>query len=361
MLPSQRISEVRSGGDEHVLVLDREDIRWLCGFSGSVSRLVVSPESGEAWCIVDGRYVERANDEIARHGAPVQVVSVSSGESMDDIVARLVGGAPVLLDARHVSVAQFEALRATCSVTAGTTNIRDLRRVKTTAEIDLIARAASIADEALQSVVSDGLCGRSESTLRNRLDFVMRDLGAEDVAFDTIVASGPNGARPHHEPGDRVVEPGDAVVIDMGARVGGYRSDMTRTVMVGTPDPEIARMRDLVAEAQSAAVAAVRDGVPGRDVDAAARSVFEREGLAHEYLHSTGHGVGLAIHEEPILGPSCTAVLREGEVVTAEPGLYRVGVGGVRIEDLLVVTCGSSRLLTLTPKDLSCPPSRPTI
>ena len=189
----------------------------------------------------------------------------------------------------------------------------------------------------------------------------MFDHGADDVSFPTIVAAGPNASRPHHEPGDRIIVNGDAVIIDMGASVHGYRSDMTRTVLIGDVGEEIREMHGIVREAQQAGVDAVRAGVGGADVDRAVRDVFARYGTEHEYLHGTGHGVGLVIHEQPILGPRCSATLLAGEVVTVEPGLYRVGVGGVRIEDLVVVTDTGCRILTQTPKELSCPQSARTI
>jgi Xaa-Pro aminopeptidase len=229
--------------------------------------------------------------------------------------------------------------------------------VKDTTELALIEWSARIADAALQQVVSEGVAGESERSVRRRLDDAMADLGADDVSFPTIVASGPNAARPHHEAGERVIGEGDVVIIDMGAEVGGYRSDMTRTLTVGSVPAAAGVMWDIVREAQQAGLATIRAGVEGREVDAVVRAVFSRNGVEHEYLHGTGHGVGLLIHEQPILGPSCTETLLEGEVVTVEPGLYRGGTGGVRIEDLVVVTATGCRILTQTPKELPCPPS----
>jgi Xaa-Pro aminopeptidase len=189
----------------------------------------------------------------------------------------------------------------------------------------------------------------------------MREKGADNVGFDTIVATGANGARPHHEPSDAVIESGHGVVIDFGAELDGYRSDMTRTIQVGEWCLEYQHMYDTVREAQFAGVRAVTAGVAGSQIDAAVRSIFAREGLEHEYVHGTGHGIGLYIHEEPILSPRCSAVLQANEVVTVEPGLYRGGVGGVRIEDQVVVTGTECRILTLSPKELSCPRSPRTI
>lgn len=358
MTADSRVGRIRAENSSSLLLfLDRYDIAWACGFAGSTGSLLVDADRSNGWCVVDGRYVERAEAEIGATGEPVEVVALKAGESPDECIARIAGSREVAVDPGEVTMARFESLGVHCSISTGASNVRDLRRVKDSGEVNAISEAARIADHALQSVVADGLCGRTESEIRHRLDYEMKRSGADDVSFPTIVASGPNAARPHHEPGPREVEPSDMVIIDMGAQVRGYRSDMTRTVAVGHVPPELRVMYRAVAEAQSAAIDSIKPGVEGRAVHAAARAVFEREQVAHEYLHSTGHGVGLVIHEAPILGPACTMTLREGEVVTAEPGLYRRGVGGVRIEDLLLVTSGSSRTLTLTPKELSCPPS----
>ena len=233
-------------------------------------------------------------------------------------------------------------------------------RAKAPDALELIEESARIADLAVREVVAAGLEGRTEREVQNHLDATMARLGAEGPSFPTIVATGKNGAEPHHEPGDAVISAGHAVVIDIGAAVGGYRSDMTRTFLVGSPSEEVREMWDIVHEAQLAGLAEVGPGAPARAVDAAVRAVFVRHGVERDYLHLTGHGVGLVIHEHPILGPTCGARLQPGEVVTVEPGLYRVGVGGVRIEDLVVVTESGCRILTKTPKEPSCLPSAPT-
>lgn len=233
-------------------------------------------------------------------------------------------------------------------------------RTKDVRSLRLTEECARIAGEAVLKVISESLVGRSERDVQEELDAAMLSLGAEGLSFPTIVATGANGAEPHHEPGDTVIRMGDAVVIDIGAEIGGYRSDMTRTVFTGDPTGEVALMWDLTVEAQAAGLSVVRAGARACDVDGAVRDVFERHGVLGDYLHRTGHGVGLVIHEHPILGPTCGALLQEGEVVTVEPGLYRKGVGGVRLEDLVVVTATGCRTLTNIPKELSCPQSART-
>ncbi len=359
---SQRLSRLcSSSAADFVLVLRLEDIRWLTGFTGGTAQLVVQRSTHDAWLLVDGRYFERATDEIADSCASVHIERVIPDVSTEEMISRIVCASSVAVDPTHVTAHFMTVLQSHCTVVLERTQLDDLRRVKDDAEISLIASAAIIADNALLSVVADGLVGKTEKQIRNRLDHLMRETGADDVAFDTIVASGPLGARPHHEPSDAIVEDGQGVVIDFGAMVQGYKSDMTRTIRVGTVSAEYQRMFDLVLEAESAGIATVKAGVVGAAVDAAARAVFIREGVDHEYVHGTGHGIGLYIHEQPILSPRCTAVLGVNEVVTVEPGLYRGGVGGVRIEDLVVVTGDSCRILTHTPKDLTCPRSPRTI
>lgn len=234
-----------------------------------------------------------------------------------------------------------------------------MARVKTPDELARIERAASIADLALAAVLAGGIAGLTERDLRDRLDGEMSRLGSDGPSFPTIVATGRNGVHPHHEPTSDVIRPGHMVVIDMGATVGPWRSDMTRTVRVGDTGDELENMHSLVLAAQEAGLRSVRPGVTGREVDEAVRSVFRSAGVEAEFVHGTGHGIGTVIHEEPILNRSCDTALMEGEVVTVEPGLYREGVGGVRIEDLVVVTRTGCRILTHTPKELSCPPSAP--
>lgn len=359
---SSRIDQfAAAGGVENALIMRPEDIRWLTGFTGKTSFVIVKRSTRSAVLFVDGRYHERALSDIKNSAAKVDVRLLKAGESMTSAIATLVKKEDVGVDLDHITASRFQALTTQTSVVSEPTTLNNLRRVKDDWEIDLMSRAACIADEALASVISDGLVGRTEKQVRNRLDSLMRDGGADDVSFATIVATGPNGARPHHEPTEARIEDGHGVVIDFGAEIDGYRSDMTRTVRVGQWSSEYLHMYETVREAQSAGVEAVSSGVSGAHIDQSVRAVFAREGLEDEYLHGTGHGIGLYIHEEPILSPRCEVLLQTNEVVTVEPGLYRGGVGGVRIEDQVVVTGTGCRILTLSPKELSCPRSPQTI
>jgi Xaa-Pro aminopeptidase/Xaa-Pro dipeptidase len=217
-----------------------------------------------------------------------------------------------------------------------------------------MARAASIADAALAEVLP--LLGerRREDEVALALDTAMRRLGAEDRAFETIVASGPNAAKPHARPTQRRIAAGDPVVVDFGAIFSGYRSDMTRTFCVGgEPSGTLARVFEVVGEAQAAGVAVVRAGVSAADVDRACRDLIADAGWKDAFEHGTGHGVGLDIHEAPAVGPGSTAILAAGVVVTVEPGVYLAGIGGVRVEDTVVVTEDGCHTLTRFPKDIA--------
>ncbi len=232
--------------------------------------------------------------------------------------------------------------------------VEQLRQVKDAGELVRMARAAAIADAALGEVLP--LLGAQvrEDELSLALDTAMRRLGAEDRAFETIVASGPNAAKPHARPSKRVIVEGDPVVVDFGAIFEGYRSDMTRTFCVGGEPPgTLARVFEVVAEAQAAGVAAVRGGVAAGDVDKACRDHIAEAGWSDAFEHGTGHGVGLDIHEAPSVGPGSTAILGPDVVVTVEPGVYLAGIGGVRVEDTVVVTADGCHTLTRFPKDIA--------
>src|SRR2546421_4419142 len=231
--------------------------------------------------------------------------------------------------------------------------IEALRRVKDAGEIARIAEAARIADEALAAVRPLLRQGVTEREVALGLDYEMRRLGADGSSFETIVGSGPNGAKPHARPTDRQIAPGELVVIDFGAIVDGYCSDMTRTLCVGEPSEDIAlRMAAVVKESQREGVAAVKAGVRGRDVDGTCRAVIADAGWGEAFIHGTGHGVGLEIHEAPRVASTSDDGLATGHVVTVEPGVYLAEHGGVRIEDTVVVTDEGCTVLTNAPKDL---------
>lgn len=228
--------------------------------------------------------------------------------------------------------------------------INDLRAVKTPDEIAIIERAVHITDEAFETVIAGIREGDSERAIALRLDTAMRELGAGGPAFPTIVASGPNAARPHHEPSDRTIAAGEPIVIDMGAAVDGYCADLTRTVWVGEPDETIRAIYPVVRRALDEAERELRPGMSGREGDGIAREVIAGAGYGEFFPHSLGHGLGVRVHESPSLSPRADQPLIPGHVITIEPGIYLPGKGGVRIEDVAVVEEDGIRILTRAPK-----------
>jgi Xaa-Pro aminopeptidase len=230
--------------------------------------------------------------------------------------------------------------------------IEDLRQVKETAEIEAIERAAALTDSAFAHILGFIRPGMREVDIAVELEGFMRRNGSEGLAFASIVASGPNSARPHAGVTDRAIGNDEFLKLDFGARVDGYCADMTRTVVVGKATAEHRRIYEAVLDANEAAIAGARAGMAGRDIDAIARDLLTARGFGDNFGHGLGHGVGLAVHELPSLGRSARAPVRSGSVVTIEPGVYLPGFGGVRIEDLVVVEDGGVRLLSHSPKQL---------
>jgi Xaa-Pro aminopeptidase len=353
-------------GCDALLVTRLVNIRWLTGFTGSAAMVLVVPD--DLVFVTDGRYGEQSARQLADAGVEARIEVERATEPQLRALVSAATAANVRrlgLEAHDVSWASarsfadrwFEAV----DVVATDEVIEDLRRVKDDGEVARIEAAAAIASEALDRVRHRLLDRPTERDFGLELDWEIRRLGATGNSFETIVASGPNGALPHHRPSDRVVAEGDLVVLDYGALVDGYCSDMTRTVVVGDPSPVQQRMLDVVTDAQAAGVAAVRSGAGCVEVDRVCRSIIEAAGWGDAFVHGTGHGVGLEIHEDPRLSLSAdpAATLATGFVVTVEPGVYLPEHGGVRIEDTVVVLDDGCRPLTHATKDPSWP-SRPT-
>jgi Xaa-Pro aminopeptidase len=334
-----------------LLITHLTNVRYLTGFTGSAALLAVGP--GGSVLVTDGRYQDQAPAQLTAAGVETRV-EVSSDDQRGLVTAALAGTGRVGLEAEHVSWAARDRYAESwfpdveLVPTAGL--VEELRLVKDRGEVDRIRAACAIADDALADVRPRLLEGPTEREFGLELDTAMRWRGASDTSFETIVASGPNGAMPHARPGERTIDDGDLVVIDFGALVDGYCSDMTRTIMVGSPSPTQARMLEVVMMSQAAGVAAVAAGVAASEVDAACRRVIDDAGWSDAFTHGTGHGVGLDIHEAPRVGRTSAATLAAGQVVTVEPGVYLAEHGGVRIEDTVVVTDDGAEPLTLTPK-----------
>jgi len=334
-----------------LLVSNLVNVRWLTGFTGSNGAAVVG--AGGPRFVTDFRYLTQAAQQLDPSW---------EREIATELLARVVEGLPdgplkLGFDDAHVTVAQHAQLarltadRAVELVAAGGL-VEALRAVKDAPEIERIRAAAQLADEAFEEVVGAGVVGRTERDVALDLEIAMRRRGADAVSFHPIVAAADHGARPHAEPRDVPIPPDTLVVIDWGAQLDGYASDCTRTVATGELDPRDRAIYDTVLAAQEAALAAVRPGPTGREVDAVARAIIDGAGHAEHFGHGLGHGVGMEVHEGPRLSKQGKDPLAAGNVVTVEPGIYIPGAVGVRIEDLVAVTAGGCEVLNGLPKAL---------
>jgi Xaa-Pro aminopeptidase len=352
-LPRLRAQFAEKGLDA-LLVSKRENVRYLTGFTGSAGMLLVLP--GDALFVTDGRYTEQSKEQIGAAGVSAQIeIGTTMAAQRASLAAAVAVGSRLGLEDHVVTWAEqreyvgaFEGVEL---VPAGPL-VEDLRRVKDAGEIDRIRQACAIADDAFQSLLGRMAEGITEQQFALALEFAMRERGASGNSFDPIIASGPNGAKPHARPSDRVIGRNELVVCDFGCIVDGYCSDMTRTVAIGDPGADARHLYEVVLESQQTGRAQVAASVACADVDKASRDVIAAAGWAEAFSHSTGHGVGLEIHEAPRVASTASDTLLVGDVVTVEPGVYLPGVGGVRIEDTVVVTATGAEPLTLTPKEL---------
>ncbi len=263
----------------------------------------------------------------------------------------------VSYDSGHLTVAEHFRLKKAAGqiqLVPEPGKLRKLRSVKSREEIDLLRASQRLTGEVFEDILSLVRPGVSERDLAAEIDFRMKRRGADGPAFDTIVASGPRSALPHGRATNRKLQAGELVVFDLGVVLDGYCGDMTRTVFLGKPPARIRRLYEAVRVSLQRAHEAVRAGIPAADVDAAPRKYLERRGLARYFVHSTGHGVGLEVHEAPSIGPGSAETLRSGMVITLEPGAYVPGLGGVRIEDMVVVRPRGRENLTTVTTEMIC-------
>ena len=330
-----------------LLVSDLVNVRYLTGFTGTNGACVIAP--GEHVFLTDFRYAEQAEAQIEGFE-----LLPAGRDLLGDLAERLSGRAG--FDDAHMSVRSHAKLidkvvEGVELVPAGGA-VEELREVKEPAELVAIREAQELATAALERTLERGLAGRTERAFALDLESEMREAGAEDPSFPSIVAAGPHGALPHAEPRDAEIPADTLVVIDWGARVNGYCSDCTRTLATGALDGEATDAYELVRRAQAEALGAVRAGAEGRAVDAVARDLIAAAGHEEHFGHGLGHGVGLEVHEEPRLAKSAEGALRAGNVVSVEPGVYLPGRLGVRIEDLVAVTEHGAEVFTSYPKTL---------
>lgn len=320
-------------------------MRYLSGFTGSAGALVVGADGDDVF-LTDFRYRDQVADELDS-AVDVHIVSsalmTAARETVDEA-----GLAPVAFERARVSVAEWETWREEEGPELRGTEkwVETLRMAKSPGEIAAIERAVAIAEAAFEDVLGLVRPGAVERELAAELDHRLVVGGSERPAFETIVASGPRTALPHARPSARRIEPGDVVLFDFGAVVDGYHSDMTRTVSVGQSDEELARIYEVVHGAQRAAIEGLRPGLSSEEADALGRDPIEEAGYGDAFGHSLGHGLGLEVHEGPRLSSKGSDELAVGSVVTVEPGVYIAQLGGVRIEDDVVLEPEGARVLT---------------
>ncbi len=331
--------------------LPRTDVRYLSGFSGSSAALLVA--RGQRVLLTDGRYQEQASAECPDWEVEILPAGGSTAEMIGE-TCRSRGFSRVGYEPEGVTAGMLDKLRdagSACFVPAEGL-VQERRRCKGPEEIASIESAARIVDAALEATARLARAGAAESDIALELELQMRRRGSEEPAFPTIVAAGPHSALPHAQPTDRRLAAGDLVCIDCGATVGGYRSDLTRAWVIGEPDAEQRRVHAAVLRAHDRALAMVGPGVVSDDLNDAAHEELTAAGIGDWWRHGVGHGVGLDIHEAPSLRARAGNELAAGDVVTIEPGAYRAGWGGIRVEDLVLVTETGARTLSAAPTAL---------
>ncbi|MDO5031779.1 Xaa-Pro peptidase family protein [Corynebacterium sp.] len=344
-------SELAAQRIDAVVVTHLVHVRYLSGFSGSNGGLLLRKDHS-ALMATDGRYTTQIAEEVP------DIEAILGRAVGPELLKRVEGPLRVGYEADYVSVSQLakleEAAPEGVTLVPISGVIEKIRLIKDTLELTRLEELAHLADDALSGLISAGelAAGRTERQVAADLEYRMRTLGSERVSFDTIVASGPNSAKPHHGADDRVIEDGDLVTIDFGAHLRGFNSDCTRTFAVGEPSEFSREIYDVVLRAQLAGVKASVPGTPLVEVDKACRDVITEAGYGEYFVHSTGHGVGLDVHEGPSAATTGTGELAENMTLTIEPGIYVPGKGGVRIEDTLIITSGAPKIITPYPKEL---------
>lgn len=336
-----------------MLISAPENRRYLSGFTGSAGYLLITKD--RAVLATDSRYTEQAGNQALDY----EILRTRGGwnwllELLKEIRPKKLG-----FESQDMTVASYQSLLDTLkeepavrdiALVATPGIVEPLRTTKDQEELALLQKAIDASDAAMEAVCPTIQEGMTEQEVAWRMEVAMREFGANTTSFDTIVAAGLNGAMAHHRPSDRKIRRGEPIVIDMGARVGGYCSDITRTVVVGEPDDTFRQIYDIVLGAQLTAIHTVQPGMTGEDCDNLSRSVIAEAGYGDNFGHSLGHGVGLAIHEAPRVGPKAADELKPGMVFTIEPGIYITGWGGVRIEDIVILGEKGATPLSKAPK-----------
>lgn len=342
-------SEIAEQGLDGLFIMSPYNRRYVSGFTGTSGAVLVTSE--EAVFMTDFRYTEQAAKQAAGFTIVQHTKSIFE-EAMQK--AEALGVQTLGFEKEYVSYQEFELLQkyfnGTLKPVAGI--VENLRLIKTEPEIKILKEACDIADAAFKHILDFLKPGVREIDVSNELEFFMRKCGADSSSFDIIVASGARSALPHGVASEKEIQSGDFVTLDFGAYYKGYASDITRTVAVGEPSEQLKEIYAIVLEAQMAAVDQIKPGMTGAEADAVARDIISSKGYGDAFGHSTGHGLGLEVHESPRLSVTSDKPLESGMVVTVEPGIYLPGVGGVRIEDDILLTDSGNERLTHSAKEL---------
>ena len=338
-----------------IFISQPENRYYLSGFDGSSGFLLITPQ--KTILATDFRYIEQAK----RQASGYEIFRITNDmtkwfpELVTDLRLKRLG-----FEAGHITFAMYQQLtdiinKAQSKLVLVSLDglVESLRAIKEPEEIELIAKAVAITDNAFEYIEGIIHTGMSEQELAWEIEKFLREKGSETIPFDIIVASGSNSALPHAKPSPRTIHSGEPVVIDIGAKCGGYSSDMSRTICPGTPDKTFSKVYDTVLRAQAAAIDGIKQGITGEQADNLARVVMEQSGYGEVFGHGLGHGIGLAPHERPRLGPNSAESLTQGMVFTIEPGIYLTGWGGVRIEDVVVMEGGKAKVISKARK-LNC-------
>ena len=348
----KRIAGLRSAiGESEIdgmLISDPHNRRYLSGFIGSAGYLVIT-QSG-AVLATDSRYTEQAADQATGFEQSRMQGRLSEWfpEILNDLGIRKLG-----FEADNLTVSALKMIEDALEESGAEVVLEPksgytskLRALKDEDEVALLQKAIDIGDAAFEATAAQMIPGMTEKEAAWEFEKAIRERGAECLSFDTIVATGPNAARPHHQTGDTPLKEGETIVFDCGATYGGYCSDLTRTFVLGEADEKVAHVYNIVLEAQETAIEKVTSGITGGEADAIARKIIDDAGYADYFGHSLGHGLGLEVHEEPNVGPRGATPLEDGMPFTIEPGIYLPGWGGVRIEDVVVLENGRARVLS---------------
>ena len=338
-----------------LLVTNPYNRRYMADFTGTAGVVFITKE--EALFITDFRYVEQATEQAVGYTVVEQKRTVV--EQVADEVVRL-GVRTLGFEKDHMTYGEFEIFEEYVDAMLVPVSgwVEQLRLIKTEEELSILQRAADIADETFEHICTYIRPGVSELDVANEMERYMRSLGATQSSFDSIVASGMRGALPHGVASDKLIEEGELVTLDFGALYNGYISDITRTVAVGEPSDQMKEVYEIVLAAQKRGVEQIRPGMKASEADKVVRDVIVDKGYGEAFGHSTGHGIGLEVHEMPALSSRNDTVLQCGMAVTVEPGIYLPGVGGVRIEDDIVLTETGNRRLTTSSKELRILPTK---